>query len=178
MKRNIKFFTIVVSLLLMSALILAGCMLAIAEDHGGTKPYDLNGQRYNSEGTDNVLAEGDAPTAQGTMQEKFEAMYEISEDGTCMTAISEDYLNKYWRSNYEQEVIHSLSTEEVYYIIQDSIRIYFQYEKVVLPAFASISSDMEVSERFPFLKEQEIFRFETSCVDLDRVLSDIHRIIL
>lgn len=178
MKRNIKFFTIVVSLLLISSLILAGCMLAIAEDHGGTKPYELNGQTYNSEDSGNVIVEGDAPTAQDSMREKFESMYEISEDGTGMTVISEDYLDGYWRSNYEKEVIRSLSTEEVYYIIQDSIRIYFQYEKVILPAFVSFSSNKEVSERFPFLKEQEIFRFETSFVDLDRVLSDIHRIIL
>lgn len=180
MKRNIKFFTIVVSLLLLSALVLTGCMYAIAADRGEAKPYDLNGQKYNSEGSDSVIVEGDAPTAQDAMREKFEAMYEISEDGTSMTVISKDYLDNYWRSNYEKEVIHSLSTEEVYFIIQDSIRIYFQYEKVILPAFASISSDMEMSERFPFLKEQEIFRFhfETSCMDWDTIETDIHRIIL
>ena len=181
MKQNLKFFAVVLSLLLLSALVLTGCMYAIAADRGGTKPYDLNGQTYNSEGSGgSVIVDGDAPTAQETMQEKFEAMYEISEDRTSMTVISEDYLGEYWRSNYEKEVIHSLSTEEVYFVIQDSIRIYFTYDKVILREFASVSSDTEVSERFPFLKEQEIlrFHFETSIMDWDTIASDIHKIIL
>ena len=42
MKRNTKFFTIVMSLILLSAIILTGCMYAIAADNGGVKPYDLN----------------------------------------------------------------------------------------------------------------------------------------
>lgn len=177
MKRNIKFFTIVLSLLVFSSLVLAGCMLAIVEDHGEAKPYDLNGQKYNSEGSGSVIVEGDAPTAQETLRDKFEAMYEICEDGTSMSVISEDYLCEYWRSNYEKEAIHSLSTEEVYFLIQDSIRIYFQYEKIILPGFASTSSDSEVSERFPFLEEQEILRFEGSSLDMIRIVTDIYTII-
>ena len=155
MKRNVKFFTIVISLLLLSSIILTGCMYAIAADNGEMKPYDLNGQKENSDSSGGNIVE-DAPLAQDSMQAKFEAMYEISEDGKTITVISEDYLNNYWRSNYEKEVIHSLTTEEVYFIIQDSIRIYEEYDEVVLTGFASVSSMMQVAERFPFVKDEVI----------------------
>ena len=155
MKRNIKFFTIVISLLLLSSIILTGCMYAIAADNGEMKPYDLNGQKKNNDSSGGNIVE-DAPQAQKPLQAKFEAMYEISEDRKTITVISEDYLNKYWQSNYEKEVIHSLTTEEVYFIIQDSIRIYEEYDEVVLTGFASVSSMMQVAERFPFVKDDVI----------------------
>lgn len=159
MKRNIKFFTIVISLLLLSAIILTGCMYAIASDNGEMKPYDLNGQKSSSE-SDGGKAPGhileDAPAPQDLLKEKFKSMYEISEDGKSITVISEDYLSKYWQSNYEKEVIHSLTTEEVYFIIQDSIRIYEEYEEVVLTEFASYSSMIQVAERFPVVKSEII----------------------
>lgn len=155
MKRNIKFFTIVISLLLLSSIILTGCMYAIAADNGEMKPYDLNGQKENNDCSGGNIVE-DAPLPQQSLQAKFETMYEISEDGKTITVISEDYLNNYWRSNYEKEVIHSLTTEEVYFIIQDSIRIYEEYDEVVLTGFASISSMMQVAERFPFVKDKVI----------------------
>lgn len=151
MKRNIKFFTIVISLLLLSSIILTGCMYAIAADNGEMKPYDLNGQKENSDGSGGSIVE-DAPLAQNSLQAKFEAMYDISEDGKTITVISEDYLNKYWQSNYEKEIIKSLTTEEVYFIIQDSIRIYEEYDEVVLTEFASYSSTMQVADRFPFVE--------------------------
>ena len=159
MKRNVKFFTIVISLLLLSSVILTGCMYAIAADNGEMKPYDLNGQKSSSE-SDGGKAPGhileDAPAPQDLLKEKFKSMYEISEDGKSITVISEDYLSKYWQSNYEKEVIHSLTTEEVYFIIQDSIRIYEEYDEVVLTGFASVSSMMQVAERFPFVEGKTI----------------------
>ena len=155
MKRNIKFFTIVISLLLLSSIILTGCMYAIAADNGEMKPYDLNGQKQNSDSSGGNIVE-DAPLAQDSLQAKFEAMYEISEDGKTITVISQDYLSNYWYSNYEKEVIKSLTTEEVYFIIQDSIRIYEEYDEVVLTGYASISSMMQVAERFPFVEGKTI----------------------
>lgn len=155
MKRNIMFFTIVISLLLLSSIILTGCMYAIAADNGEMKPYDLNGQKQNSDSFGGNIVE-DVPLAQDSLQAKFEAMYEISEDDKTITVISEDYLNKYWQSNYEKEVIKSLSTEEVYFIIQDSIRIYEEYDEVVLTGFGSYSSTMQVAKRFPFVEDKII----------------------
>jgi hypothetical protein len=130
-------------------------MYAIATDNGEMKPYDLNGQKENSDSSGGNIVE-DAPLPQQSLQARFEAMYEISEDGKTITVISEDYLNNYWRSNYEKEVIHSLSTEEVYFIIQDSIRIYEEYDEVVLTEFGSVSSQMEVAKRFPLVENKII----------------------
>ena len=155
MKRNVKFFTIVISLLLLSSIILTGCMYAIAADNGEMKPYDLNGQKENNDSLGGNIVE-DAPITQDSLQAKFEAMYEISEDGKTITVISKDYLSKYWQSNYEKEVIHALSTEEVYFIIQDSIRIYQQYDEVVLSEFGSVSSNLQVAMRFPLVTEKTI----------------------
>ena len=159
MKRNVKFFTIVISLLLLSSIILTGCMYAIAADNGEMKPYDLNGQKENSEG-DGGKAPGhvleDAPAPQDLLKEKFKAMYEISEDGKTITVITKDYLDNYWKSNYEKEVIKSLTTEEVYFIIQDSIRIYEEYDGVVLTEFGSYSSTIQVAKRFPFVTNEII----------------------
>ena len=155
MKQNMKFFTIVISLLLLSSIILTGCMYAITADNGEMKPYDLNGQKENSDSSgDNILE--DVPLPQETLQAKFEAMYNISEDGKTITVISGDYLNNYWQSNYEKEVIKSLTTEEVYYIIQDSVRIYEEYDKVVLTGFVSNSSTMQVAKRFPCVEDKVI----------------------
>ena len=112
MKRNVKFFTIVISLLLLSSIILTGCMYAIAADNGEMKPYDLNGQKQNSDGSGGNIVE-DAPVAQDSLQAKFEAMYEISEDGKTITVISQDYLSNYWYSNYEKDA-YSVSTTSSY----------------------------------------------------------------
>ena len=175
MKRNVKFFTIVISLLLLSSIILTGCMYAIAADNGEMKPYDLNGQKENNDSLGGNIVE-DAPLPQQSLQAKFEAMYEISEDGKTITVISEDYLNNYWRSNYEKEVIHSLTTEEVYFIIQDSIRIYMEYDKVILTGFGAVSSTIQDAKRFPYVERREICRFEAST--LDQIKADIYSIII
>ena len=60
MKSNMKFFGVVISLLLLSSIILTGCMYAIAADNGEMKDYDLNGKKANN----NTLVEKDAPTEQ------------------------------------------------------------------------------------------------------------------
>ena len=174
MKRNTKFFAFVILLLLASSLALAGGMYAIAAGGGEMRDYDLEVQKRTHES----IAAEDAPPTQDSMQTKFEAMYDISEDGKTITVISEDYLKAYWKSNYEKEVIRSLTAEEVYFIIRDSIRIYSEYDRVILAGFDSVPSDRRVAERFPLVEAQEIRRPVTSLFDRDRVKKDIHTIIL
>lgn len=151
MKRNVKFFTIVISLLLLSSIILTGCMYAIAADNGEMKPYDLNGQKENSDSSGGNIVE-DAPQAQKPLQAKFEAMYEISEDGKTITVISEAFLDEYWH----ELTPRSLSTEEVYYIIQDSIRIYAQYDTVILSGFGSFAEDSRHAYIVPYIREDVV----------------------
>lgn len=126
-----------------------------------------------------VFPEENIPTSQKHLQEKFGAMYDISEDEKTITVISSDYLNNYWQSNYEKEVIHSLTTEEVYFIIQDSIRIYMEHDKVILAGFVSVSSDKQVAERFPYLDGTELSSLSVkSSLDREKIENDIHAIIM
>lgn len=176
MKNNFKFFSIVLVLLLASSIVLMGCMYAIAAENGDAKVYDMGSQ---ISADSNIIVDDDSPMSQTELQKKFGAMYDISEDGKTVTVISEEFLNDYWQSNYEKEVIHSLTTEEVYYIIQDSIRIYMEYDKVILTGFASVSSNKQIAERFPYLDGAELTsRSEKSSLDREKIESDIHSIIM
>lgn len=176
MKNNFKFFSIVSVLLLASSIVLTGCMYAIAAENGDAKVYDMGSQISADR---NIIVDDDTPTSQTELQKKFSAMYDISEDGKSITVISEEYLKEFWQSNYKKEVIHSLTTEEVYYIIQDSIRIYTEYEKVILSGFTSVSTVDTVAERFPHIEDQEISHIpDKSSLDRDKVESDIHTIIM
>lgn len=152
MKRNKRFFVIVTAMLLASSAVLTGCMYSITKDYGDSKPYNAESQISISD----VFGENDAPTAQNEIQEKFQKMYDINEDENSITVISRDYLTDFWQSNYEEEVIHSLSVDEVFFIIQDTVRIYDLYDTIVLPAFAAVSSIKQVSDRFPSMDEQII----------------------
>ena len=176
MKNNFKFFSIVLVLLLASSIVLTGCMYAIAAENGDAKVYDM-GSQISADG--NIIVDEDTPTSQTEMQKKFSAMYDISEDGKTITVISKEYLSKFWYSNYEKEVIHSLTTEEVYFIIQDSIRIYMEHDKVILAGFVSVSSNKQVAERFPYLDSAELSsRSEKSSLDREKIENDIHTIIM
>ncbi len=176
MKNNFKFFSIVLVLLLASSIVLTGCMYAIAAENGDAKVYDM-GSQISADG--NIIVDDDTPTSQTELQKKFSAMYDISEDGKTITVISKEYLSEFWYSNYEKEVIHSLTTEEVYFIIQDSIRIYMEHDKVILAGFVSVSSNKQVSERFPYLDGAELSsRSEKSSLDREKIENDIHTIIM
>lgn len=176
MKNNFKFFSIVLVLLLASSIVLTGCMYAIAAENGDAKVYDM-GSQISADG--NIIVDDDTPTSQTELQKKFSAMYDISEDGETITVISKEYLSEFWYSNYEKEVIHSLTTEEVYFIIQDSIRIYMEHDKVILTGFGSVSSNKQVAERFPYLDGAELSsRSEKSSLDREKIENDIHTIIM
>lgn len=153
MKSNVKFLLSVTSILLLSSFVLVGCMRAISADNGGKKSYNLD--MLSREDLTGGIVE-DNPITQGALKSKFQAMYEISDDKRSITVISEEYLQNYWESNYEEEKIHSLSSEEINYIVQDSVRIYEEYDEVVLVGFASASSTIQVAERFPLLEAEVV----------------------
>ena len=182
MKKHFKFFGIVSALLLSSSLVLIGCMHGIATENGDAKAYDMGSQIGTGSqlsADSNILINDDAPTPQSELQEKFGAMYDVSEDGKTVTVISDEYLNRYWQSNYEKEVIHSLTTEEVFFIIQDSIRIYMEYDTVILREFGSVSSMFQAAERFPVLEGSEVSALAgRTSLDRDKIEKDIHTIIL
>lgn len=179
MKNNVKFFAVVLSLLSVSLLLLIGCMYVIAADNGEAKPYNMEiASEIVSNGSIHTEVE-DVPVSQSELQERFSSMYEIDEDSNTITVISHDYLERFWQSNYEREVIHSLTTDEVLFIIQDSINIYYRYDKLILPEFQALSSAASISERFPNVNEQVICRNpQESQRDYEQDKKNIHTIIL
>lgn len=182
MKGNFKFFGIVAALLLASSVILVGCMHVIATENGDAKAYDMGsqismGSLFSADS--GILVDDGSPTPQSELQEKFGAMYAVSEDGKTVTVISEEYLDQYWQSNYEKEVIRSLTTEEVFFVVQDSIRLYQEYDTVILSAFDPGSSAPQAAERFPVLEGAEVSALAgRTSLDRDRIEKDIHTIIL
>ena len=128
MKRNIKFFTIVISLLLLSAIILTGCMFAIAADNGEMKPYDLNGQKEDSDSSGGNIVE-DAPQAQKPLHGRFGEY--LHEDGTAVTVFSEEQYAEL-KAVRESDKRNPLTYEEILFLVNDSINLYFAYDEIIL----------------------------------------------
>lgn len=193
MKSNWKFILSVVSIILSSILLLTGCMAAIAASADTTRPYQLStipqtipdaGGNSNAETvrqlpivtSDLVKAQIDPeleepPVSQEELKAKFSAMYDFSKGNNTVSVISETYLEDFWSSNDEKEVVHSLSIPEVLYIIQDSIRIYNEYDTIILPGF---SANAAISTRFPALEQQTI---TPNPDDRDQAREDVRKII-
>ena len=137
MKRNVKFFMTVTALLLLSAVILTGCMYVIAADNGATKPYDPEQRQETSDGgvtqpgeknPGNSIVE-DAPTGQLPLQNKFNEY--LHEDGNTVTIFSpEQYAQlKAVRDSGERT---PLTYEEILFLVNDSINMYFKYDEIYL----------------------------------------------
>lgn len=128
MKRNIKFFTIVISLLLLSSIILTGCMYAIAADNGEMKPYDLNGQKQNSDSPGGNIVE-DAPQAQKPLHGQFGEY--LHKDGNAVTVFSEEQYAEL-KEVRESNNRNPLTYEEILFLVNDSINMYFAYDEIRL----------------------------------------------
>lgn len=188
MKNNWKFPLSVVCIILSAALLLAGCMAAIASSADTTRPYELSNipqalaGSTNEDGAQTVSPDfvvqqtnpdlTEPPVSQEELKAKFSAMYGFSNEDKTISVISESYLREFWNSNYEKEVIHSLSVSEVMYIVQDSIRVYNEYDTVILPGFSAGTSDAAV--RFPALEQRTI---TPDPDDRDRAREDVRVII-
>ncbi len=129
MKRNVKFFTIVISLLLLSSIILTGCMYAIAADNGEMKPYDRNVQKENSLEAEDPIVE-DAPTAQMPLHGQFGEY--LHKDGNAVTIFSEEQYAEL-KEVRESNKRTPLTYEEILFLVNDSINLYFTYDEIILP---------------------------------------------
>ncbi len=149
MKKEVRFLISVASILLISSLVLAGCMQVISESKYEPKDYDMDivSQTVTEKGDGNIIENN--PTPQNDMQKKFAEMSLISESGKSITVISEDYLNRYWEENKNNSV--ALTAAEVLYIIQDSIKIYFEYDECILIGNQELESKHPSLENRPYL---------------------------
>lgn len=190
MKNDRKFIVSVVSIILSSVLLLTGCMVAIATSADTTYPYqlatipqtvpDAGGDSHEETVYQRPIVTPDfvelqidpdlkePPVSQEELKAKFSAMYDFSKGKKTVSVISETYLKDFWSSNDEKEVVHSLSIPEVLYIIQDSIRIYNEYETIILAGFSAKAA------RFPALEQQTI---NPDPDDRDQAREDVRKII-
>ncbi|MBQ6104620.1 MAG: hypothetical protein IJL03_01600 [Lachnospiraceae bacterium] len=168
MREYYMFWGKVFGLILVSAIILVLGMRIVANDDGYTKQYSTS--EY-SRGKVLAMNNDDTPTAQSELQKKFQDMYEISDDGKKITVVSKSFLEDYWRSNYEKEEIRSLNQDEVYFVIQDSIRIYNEFEEVELTEYVCDSSNKEIKKRFPLLQKKVI---KTGSIESDDGNGDLY----
>ncbi len=130
MKQNSKFFIMVAALIFASSLLLAGCMGAFTRSGGETKPYTLDA-------LPGVSGLEDGPVSQTDLQAKFSAMSRIDEENKTITLITDEYLSQYWSSGEYR----ALTTQEVLYIIQDTMNLFYNggYWKIMLPDSAADS---------------------------------------
>ncbi len=178
--------SVVAFILALSSLILVVGMGVATRDGGETKSYEPDSMKYYDLQIGNVNSDirNDAPSSQSELKKKFSAMMSVDEEAGTVTLITEDYLSSLWEGNYRQEEIHSLTTEEVLYIIQDTVNLYFNggYKKILLPGFNSCSSQLEVARRFPSVKEKEYSTFNELNKDNDEryteEMKNVYEIIL
>lgn len=179
MKRNAKFFTIVISLLLVSTLVLIGCMYAIAADNGEMKPYDLNGQTRRDAPDGNILE--DAPLAQSAMQEKFNTY--LHTDGSAVTVFSDEQYAQL-KAIREGGKRTPLTYDEILFLVNDSINLYFTYDEIHLTnaVVDGISHNLYLSSNaeiiYPYHGDySELKNYTEADHKYQKMLEDIYSII-
>ena len=135
MKKNFKFLSIVVSLLLLSSVLLTGCMYAIAADNGEIKDYTLDIPKQDlSEGNsgenseDNVIDEN-TPATQISLMEKFQPYVHKSENNVTIFSEEQYATLKSIRAEGKRT---ALTYDEILFIVHDSINLYFAYDQITL----------------------------------------------
>ncbi len=128
MKVNLKFFITVASLLLTSSVILTGCMFAVGESEITTQAYDMGSQLADV--SSGII--DNSPIPQTELDKKFWSMYEIDEANGAITVITKEAHEKYLSSFAGADEYPSLTVEEVLYIVNDSVRIYKEYDTIIL----------------------------------------------
>ncbi len=130
MKNSKRITIIATALVLVSALLLCGCMYFISDAPIESKVYEPE-QMSRPE----VIEE--APTAQSEMQKKFGAYgkEETGENGEKIFHLfTEEQIAETLKLR-EDGVCRALTYDELIFLINDSVRMYYEYDKIVLPAY-------------------------------------------
>ncbi len=131
MKNNMKFLTIVSSIIIASALLLAACMQAITT---GEESSEYNPEEMPSIASENPrIDETNGMISLDALKTKFDSMKSFNKDSNTVTVITDTALLDYWKGSDYSTSYKSLSPAEVNYIIQDSINLYYAYDKIAVP---------------------------------------------
>ena len=130
MKNTKRIIIIAVALILASALALGGCMYLISEP-----PVETKGYVPEEMSLPPVIEE--TPTAQSEMQKKFGAYgkEEKGRDGEKVFRLFTEEQIEESMMLREKGERRSLTYEEILFVINDSIRMYFEYDKIIITDF-------------------------------------------
>ena len=182
MRQNVNFFTMVIALILISNLVLTGCMYTIASDNGEAKAYDINTQKNNmSESGGNIITE-DAPLAQTALQEKFNKY--LHREGKAVTVFTEEQYTEL-KDVRENGNRIPLTYEEILFIINDSISMYLSYDEIILTNanrdnVIPLLSSQSGNARIIYPNHKEYSEYETYSLAkevYEKMLIDIYEII-
>ena len=179
MRGKTKLIALALMLIIGSVAVLTGSMYALAEMPVEGSEYDRNDFVDES-----MFVSVETPLSQSELQEKFDGMVEevsneepaeSTEEPTVRstTVVTEAFLDEYWNGENAPQGIRSLSAEEVYFITNDSIRIYNEYDEIILPAYELPESIKEIADSFPAINGRTI----TPSEDLKTAATDIYDII-
>ncbi|MBQ1194927.1 MAG: hypothetical protein IIX44_01655 [Clostridia bacterium] len=134
--KNSKIIIIAASLVLAAALALCGCVYLIGDVTDETRGYDPDEMTLPS-----VIEE--TPSAQSELQKKFGAYgrEETGERGERIFRLfTEEQIEESLtlRKNGERRM---LTYEEILFLINDSIRMYFEYDKIIITDFICHTHD-------------------------------------
>ncbi len=195
MKEKIKFIIVIISLLLLSSIILTGCMLAIAADNGKPKPYNLQVQTNTP--TDDIISPDeevpsydhiieDAPQAQSPLIGKFKEY--IHEEENAVTVFSKEQYEELKSIRNDGKRV-PLTYDEVIFLINDSINMYFSYDEIrlynacvdhILQLRLSLASLQSSNTCFIYPYHGDFSEFETfydAKLRYDRMIEEIYGII-
>ncbi len=152
-----KRFIITVTLLFLTASLLLGTCMYWIWDSGKDRQESFEGFSRDLKDFSGDMLIGEEPTERELLKQKFSAMYEIDTEKNYITVISQKYLDYYWKSNPTKEKLRKLSISEILYIVQDSIDIFFKYDRVIMKAVGS-GSLFKDYERIPFVSAGAVFK--------------------
>ncbi len=142
--KNKKIIIIAAAIVLASALALCGCMYLISEPPEETK------ELTQGEVTLPPVIE-ETPTAQSEMQKKFGAYgkEEIGENGEKIFHLFTWEQVEESLQMRKDGVRRSLTFDEISFIINDTVRLYFEYDKIVMPDFSDHTTGVEINLYHP-----------------------------
>ena len=138
--KNSKIIIIAVTLVLAAALALFGCMYFIGESPEETKEYNSDEMTLPS-----VIEE--TPTAQSEMQKKFGAYgkEEVGQNGEKIFHLFTWEQVEESLQMRKDGIRRSLTFDEISFIINDTVRLYFEYDKIVMPDFSDHTTGVEIN---------------------------------
>ena len=138
--KNSKIIIIAAALVLAAALALCGCMYLIGEPPEETKEITQGEMTLPP-----VIEE--TPTAQSEMQKKF-GVYgreEIGDNGECIFHLFTWEQVEESLQMRKDGVRQPLTFDEISFIINDTVRLYFEYDTIVMPDFSDHTTGVEIN---------------------------------